>query len=178
MEEGRLSLYFCNPNIAPRDELLRRRAEVRRFAASARLPLIESEADPAAWITRVAPLGHLGERSDRCRECIAFRLADTFAAAARLGADAVTTTLTVSPHKDAAMIFEIGERLARERGIPFLSRDFKKRDGYRRSVAYSRSYGFYRQEYCGCVFSRRERLARAGADTDSEIPQSTQAMAE
>lgn len=174
MTEGRVTLYFCNPNIAPRDEYRRRLAELRRFAASARLTLEVSEADPASWITRVAPLGPLGERSDRCRECIRIRLGESFTAAARLHADAVATTLTVSPHKDAAMIFEIGTRLAEETGIPFLTRDFKKRDGYRRSVEYSRSYGFYRQDYCGCVFSRRERTARIG----EESPQSIQEMAE
>ena len=74
--------------------------------------------------------------------------------------DFFTTTLTISPLKNAAKLNEIGERLEAEYDIPFLPSDFKKKDGYKRSIELSREYGLYRQDYCGCVFSKQERLAQ------------------
>ena len=93
----------------------------------------------------------------RCKECISIRLDGTFQRAKSLGIKFVATTLSVSPHKDAAMINAIGRELEARWGVRFIEGDFKKADGYRKSVALSRVHGFYRQNYCGCVYSKLER---------------------
>jgi predicted adenine nucleotide alpha hydrolase (AANH) superfamily ATPase len=152
-----VSVCFYNPNIAPRAEYERRLAELERFSAQRGFPLVTGGYDARAWTLRVKRYRFLGERSERCRECIAMRLEGAFQAAAERGIRAVTTSLSVSPHKDAGMINGIGRSLSARFGATFIEGDFKKADGYRNSVALSRAFGFYRQNYCGCVYSRLER---------------------
>ena len=110
--------------------------------------------------------GHEGdpERGERCWICYEMRLRRTMEYARENGFDWFTTTLTLSPHKDAGRVNEIGRRLAGELGVQFLEADFKKGGGFERSLELSREHGFYRQDYCGCIYSRREREAaqRAG----------------
>lgn len=100
------------------------------------------------------------EGGERCFACYELRLRETARRARELHMDFFTTTLTISPLKNAAKLNEIGERLEAEYDIPFLPSDFKKKDGYKRSIELSREYGLYRQDYCGCVFSKQERLAQ------------------
>lgn len=152
-----VTVYFYNPNIAPRPEYDRRLAELERFAATRGFPLIVGSHDAREWTLRVKQYRFLGERSGRCRECIRMRLEEAFRKAAESGIASVATSLTVSPHKDAAMINGIGRELEGRFGVRFIAGDFKKADGYRRSVELSRVYGFYRQNYCGCVYSKLER---------------------
>jgi len=149
--------FFYNPNIAPRSEYEKRLGELKAYLRARTGRLVIGEYDAGAWFRAVRPYRFLGERSRRCQECIRLRLEATFRHASENGFDAVTTTLSVSPHKDAGMINDAGAELARRFGVEFIQADFKKNDGYRESVRLSRVYGFYRQNYCGCVYSRLER---------------------
>lgn len=157
--EFHTTIYFCNPNISPADEYTRRRDELARFCGIVNVGMIEADAITASWREMVSPYAHLGEKSPRCRECYRFRLGELFREAVRMKADAAATTLSVSPHKDFEMLCDIGREMEKKFGIPYLARDFKKNDGFRRSVELSREFGFYRQSYCGCEYSLRERLA-------------------
>lgn len=103
------------------------------------------------------------EGGERCFVCYEMRLREAAEMAKQLKLDYFTTTLSISPLKNAEKLNEIGERLAAEYGIPYLNSDFKKRGGYQRSIELSHEYGLYRQDYCGCVFSRRERDAPGGS---------------
>jgi predicted adenine nucleotide alpha hydrolase (AANH) superfamily ATPase len=152
-----VSVFYYNPNIAPRHEYDRRLSELERYALHKGFPVIVGSYDAREWTGRVKNYRFLGERSKRCLECIRMRLEETFKKAGELGCAAVATALSISPHKDAAMINRTGKELEDRYGIRFIEGDFKKNDGYRKSVALSRVYGFYRQNYCGCVYSKVER---------------------
>ena len=97
------------------------------------------------------------EGGERCFRCYRLRLMETAKAAKETGADYFTTTLSISPLKNAKKLNEIGQELAKVYGVKYLCSDFKKKNGYRRSVELSKEYGMYRQDYCGCIFSRQER---------------------
>ena len=101
------------------------------------------------------------EGGERCTRCFRLRLGKTAALAAREGFDYFTTTLSISPHKNAVWLGELGEAFAAEYGVRWLPSDFKKKNGFKRSTELAARYGLYRQDYCGCVFSRREAEARA-----------------
>ena len=163
-EAFEIVVYYYNPNIAPEEEFRRRAAEQRRLAAE--MPLRDVrvaegpyEAERFYELVR----GHEGdpEGGARCAICFEMRLRSTAEFARSIGADYFTTTLSISPLKDAQLLNELGARIAEEAGLRYLHSDFKKRDGYRRSCALSEEYGLYRQDYCGCVFSKRERAEKA-----------------
>ncbi len=156
-----VTVFFYNPNIAPPEEYGRRLSELERFSRLAGFPLVAGDYNAKEWTRRVGKYADLGERSQRCWECYRFRLEESFRKAKELGIDAVTTSLSISPHKDAAMINAIGRELEGSSGVAFMEGDFKKNDGFRRSVELSREYGFYRQDYCGCIYSKRESEARS-----------------
>jgi len=145
--------FFYNPNIHPVKEYEKRREELKRYGTSKAFPVIEGEYDARQWFSAVKEMRFSGERSERCRRCIAIRLRRTFEKAKEESIETVCTTLTISPHKDAKMINEIGIGLSREYGLEFLVADFKKNDGFRKSLEISRAENFYRQRYCGCVYS-------------------------
>lgn len=153
----RIMLYFCNPNIAPQEEFDFRLAELKRLVCEMGLdiPVIEEEYDPAPFYELAKGLEELPERGERCKKCIAFRLRKAGAKAKELGCEMFTTTLTISPHKDCAFINECGAQIQDECGVPYLFSDFKKHDGYKHSIELSKQYGLYRQNYCGCVYSKR-----------------------
>lgn len=153
----RIVSFFYNPNIQPRREYEKRLGELERFSRELDFPLLAGEYDVRSWTERVKPHRFGGERSERCRQCIAMRLERSFEKAREESIGMVGTTLTISPHKDAAMINALGKELSQRFGIAFLEADFKKRDGYRKSLEVSRRHGFYRQNYCGCVYSMHDR---------------------
>ena len=97
------------------------------------------------------------EGGARCRDCFSLRLFETARLAKERGFDLFTTTLSVSPLKNAALLNEIGLLAEKEYGVSYLVSDFKKKDGYKRSIELSKEYGLYRQDYCGCIFSKQER---------------------
>ena len=143
---------FCNPNIHPVEEYQRRLEAARTVAEKMRFRLDESPYVPEEWLREAASLAEQPEGGSRCEVCFRFRLERTHLHMLDLGADAFTTTLTVSPHKRATVINRVGGEIGGDR---FLARDFKKRDGFKRATALAREWGIYQQDYCGCVYSMR-----------------------
>lgn len=159
-----ISVYYYNPNIAPEKEFLLRMEEqarlIGRLPHAGEIELIPGEYDAAAFEAISKGLEAVPEGGERCTRCFRLRLGKTAQLAARGGYDYFTTTLSISPLKDAQRLNAIGGELAAQYGVRYLFSDFKKKDGYRRSCELSSEYGLYRQDYCGCVFSRMERERR------------------
>ena len=156
-----VDFYFYNPNIEPFEEFSKRAGEARRFVREFRpdggVRVIVADYDHAAFEAIAKGREDIPERGERCRLCYELRMRAAAEYAKAHGYDAFTTSLSISPHKSSAWINEIGLALERELGIPFVWSDFKKKDGYHRSIQLSKEYGLYRQDWCGCVYSRRER---------------------
>jgi predicted adenine nucleotide alpha hydrolase (AANH) superfamily ATPase len=152
---GRFALtgFFYNPNIEPFGEYTLREAEARML--SARLWIDYHEETPLRneWAGLCLPYSEEPERGERCRKCISHRLEVAALRAAELNFSAFTTTLTTSPHKDVEFIHDTGNSLGRQHGVLYLPETFRARDGFRRSLALSREYDLYRQNYCGCRWS-------------------------
>ena len=143
--------YFYNPNIHPQDEYLRRLETARKTANHLGFRLEEGLYDTAAWEGAVAGLAGEPEGGRRCQACYRLRLEQTYRVMRSRGFDAFTTTLTISPHKKAQIINSIGVEIG---GENFLARDFKKKDGFKQAVERARRWELYRQDYCGCKYSR------------------------
>lgn len=162
-----ITVLYYNPNIYPPCEYQQRVKEQESLLARMEfvhpVKLVEGSYQPETFYEAVRGLEGEPEGGRRCLKCYELRLLEA-AKEAKAGAyDYFTTTLTISPLKSADKLNQIGERIGRELGVHYLPSDFKKRDGYKRSAELSREYGLYRQDYCGCVYSTRERNARAGA---------------
>ena len=156
-----LTILYYNPNIYPPEEYHRREAELERFVEQAgyHYPVVELPYDPQEFYSAVAGLENEPERGSRCTVCYRLRMRRAAQYAAEHGFQWFTTTLSISPHKDAKRINEIGQELEAEFGVKHLPSDFKKHNGYLRSLQLSEEYGLYRQDYCGCEFSARARQA-------------------
>ncbi len=159
-----ITVFFYNPCITDAEEYEKRKLNQIKFieavnrnacCESGRVNFIEGDYDPENYLERVRGTEDESEGGARCTECFRMRLEKTAAYAARHGYPIFGTTLTVSPHKNYSLISEIGQGLADEYGVEFLDMDFKKQAGFQRSVQLSREYGLYRQDYCGCGFSKR-----------------------
>ena len=154
------TVFFYNPNILPAEEFEKRlwwqRYLLERAPFAAGVALIVPDRDEAAFRAAAAGLEDAPEGGARCTACFELRLSRTAEAARAGGFDYFATTLTVSPHKNAPLINAIGERLAAEKGVAWLPSDFKKKDGYKRSIELSREYGLYRQAGCGCGWPEKE----------------------
>lgn len=124
--------------------------------AAYRIDVIEGDYEPQRFFEMAKGLEQCPEGGERCFACYEMRLRETAKLAREGGYDYFTTTLSISPLKNAAKLNEIGEKLAQEYGAVWLPSDFKKREGYKRSIELSKEYGLYRQDYCGCVYSRRQ----------------------
>lgn len=150
-----LTLYFYDPNIHPREEYEMRRDEMKVYAEKFSIPFVEGPYEMEKWFE--VTKGHEAdiEGADRCFICYEMRLREVARFAGENGFEYFGTVLSISPHKNAQKINETGMYLAGEFGIKYLAADFKKRDGFKRSTALSREHGLYRQDYCGCVYSRR-----------------------
>lgn len=157
----RITVFYYNPNISPREEFEKRAQEQIRLIGE--MPLknpvrtLVGPYEPERFYQAVKGLERIPEGGERCFACFRLRLSEAARVAAEGGFDYVTTTLTISPMKSARMLNEIGRECAGKAGVLWLPSDFKKKDGYRRSIELSREYGLYRQDYCGCVFSKKER---------------------
>ena len=150
-----VSAFFSNSNIQPADEYERRLGEARKLAGILGVGLIEDDYDPARWMQITSKLKNEPEKGRRCDVCYAFRLERTAQRAAELGFSGFTTVMSLSPWKKAASLNRIGRMFGRRYGVEFLEADFKKRDGFRKSVLLSKELRLYRQDYCGCLYSRR-----------------------
>ena len=146
--------FFSNSNIHPREEYDLRLEEARKVARTVGVPLLEDEYDPAGWFALTRKFKDEPEKGRRCDVCYAARLRRTAERAAGEGFDAYATVMSLSPWKKAAVMNRIGRQFAARYGVAFLEADFKKKDGFKKSVDLSRVHGLYRQDYCGCLYSR------------------------
>ena len=156
----RVTVLYYNPNIQPRAEYDLRLENQRKIIAALPTPsavdILECDYDGEKYDAAVKGLESEPEGGARCTVCFRLRLEETAKRASELGYDWFCTTLTVSPHKDAERLNQIGKALGERYGVPFLPSDFKKREGYKRSIQLSNEYGLYRQDYCGCLYSKSE----------------------
>jgi predicted adenine nucleotide alpha hydrolase (AANH) superfamily ATPase len=155
-----ITAYFYNPNITENTEYIKRISELKRFVSEAEfaknVKVAEGEYEPERFFEIAKGLENEPERGSRCYKCYELRMRRAAEYAKENGYDIFTTTLSISPHKNAAWLNEIGERLSAEIGVEYLYSDFKKKNGYARSIELSREYNLYRQNYCGCIYSRRQ----------------------
>ena len=173
-----ITVLYYNPNIYPEDEYYHRAAEQKRFIKEfpTKYPgtFVEGNFEPERFYETVKGYENIREGGERCFHCYELRLREAAEYAKKLNCDYFTTTLSISPMKNAAKLNEIGGRLAEEYDIRYLYSDFKKRDGYKRSTVISVEYGMYRQDYCGCVFSKREREEQKRERAAQESEQTVQ----
>lgn len=155
-----VTVYFYNPNIHPKEEYRHRMQEMKEYAEKLGLPFLEGHYEMDEWFRQVEGLEKFGERNERCFVCYKVRLEKAAIVAKENMMDFFTTTLSISPHKDARGINQIGRELGEKYGISFLEADFKKKDGFKLSIKMSKELGLYRQNYCGCLFSFRDSSIR------------------
>lgn len=156
-----ITLLYYNPNIAPLEEYQKREAELRRLVSQMKfthpVELLPCQYDGQAFVQAARGLEGEPEGGKRCEACFRLRLRYAAQEAARLRFDYYTTTLSISPMKNAPLLNQLGEEIGREFGVAHLPSDFKKKDGYKHSVQLSKEYDLYRQDYCGCAFSKAQR---------------------
>ena len=160
----RITVFYYNPNISESAEYVRRVEEQKRLIEAYNregrgypISVIEGDYDPRVFFQAAQGLENCPEGGERCIRCFDLRLRETAHRAREGGYDYFGTTLTISPLKNAEKLNQIGLTLSEEYGISWLPSDFKKRNGYKRSVELSKEYGLYRQDYCGCAFSKAQR---------------------
>ena len=160
----RITVFYYNPNITEDAEYRKRVIEQKRLIGifnemgdAYPIEIVEGDYVPEQFFAMSRGYEKCPEGGERCFRCYEMRLRETALQAKKAGADYFTTTLTISPLKNAAKINEIGQQLSEELEVPFLPSDFKKKNGYKRSVELSKEYDLYRQDYCGCIFSKAER---------------------
>lgn len=157
-----ITLYFYNPNISKKEEFNKRANELARLVDSMPLTrpinVIIEQYEPNEFYEIAKGLENEPERGKRCEECFKLRLERSAQYARKNNFDYFTTTLSISPHKDAQLLNEIGKDFSRKYNIPYLFSDFKKKNGYKRSIELSTEYHLYRQNYCGCIYSYKESL--------------------
>lgn len=168
----RITVFYYNPNIYPESEYAARTLEQQRLIREMNLahPVAfqEGRYDRTDFFTASEGLEDAREGGPRCMKCYALRLEETARAAREGGFDYFTTTLSISPMKNAQKLNEIGRDMGEKYGVEYLVSDFKKKDGYKRSIELSREFGLYRQDYCGCEFSLAERQKRENSRTPCE----------
>ena len=155
-----ITVYYYNPNIYPDQEFVRRVEEqkkfIENFKAKNSISFIKGEYQKEIFYSISKGLEDENEGGERCTRCYELRLRETAIKAKEGKFDYFTTTLSISPHKDAQRLNSIGKILEEEYGVKYLYSDFKKKEGFKRSIELSKIYGLYRQNYCGCVFSKNE----------------------
>jgi len=162
-----LTVFFYNPNLTEQEEYRRRVEEEKRLIAlmngqegSSQIEILEGRYEPERFLEAAKGLETCKEGGERCVRCFALRLGETARVAAEDGFDFFTTSLTISPLKNSALLNRIGAQEGERYGVRFLPSDFKKNNGYLRSTQLSRLYGLYRQNYCGCIYSKVEASDR------------------
>lgn len=158
-----ITIFYYNPNITSKNEYRKRVEEqirlIQELPVKHKITFVEGKYDPECFYQMAKGLEDVPEGGSRCFACYELRQREAVKYAREHGYDYVTTTLSVSPHKNAQKLNEIGERLGEEYGIAYLVSDFKKKGGYLKSIELSREYDLYRQDYCGCEYSRKQREA-------------------
>lgn len=160
-EYFKITVLYYNPNIYPDEEYFKRVEEQKRFIdklpSKNKIDFIEGNFDKKRFYETVKGKEHIAEGGERCFLCYELRLREAAEYATKGNFDYFTTTLSISPLKNAQKLNQIGLNLADEYGVKYLVSDFKKKNGYKRSTELSQQYGMYRQNYCGCIFSKQER---------------------
>lgn len=162
-DEYSLTIYFFNPNITDEEEYMRRRASQQRFLelfnierdSEDSIEMIEGAYDPNVFYRCTKGLEGEPEGGKRCKRCFELRISETARLASKMNFDCFDTVLTTSPHKNYAIISEMGKRFADSLGVEFTDNNFKKKTGFQRSVELAKKYDLYRQNYCGCEFSKQ-----------------------
>lgn len=166
-----ISILYYNPNITDKEEYLKRVEEIKKFISGFKtkypIKLIEGRYDPKEFFEIAKGLEDEPERGKRCFKCYKLRLEETAKVASLKKFDYFCTTLTLSPYKNATWLNEIGEELNNNYNSTYLYSDFKKKNGYKRSIELSKEFDLYRQDYCGCVYSLRDELERKKNKTDN-----------
>lgn len=157
----KVTIFYYNPNITDENEYRKRIEEIKKLLTlinpTYKVELLEGDYDPNKFFEMAKGLEMEPERGKRCYKCYELRLEETAKIASKLGFNNFCTTLTLSPHKNANWINEIGEKLNNEYESNYLYSDFKKKEGYKRSIELSKKYDLYRQDYCGCIYSKRDK---------------------
>ena len=148
-----ISVYFYNPNIYPEEEYIKRKNEEIKLLKELDIKYIDTNYENELFKKEIAGLEQEKEGGKRCKECIKMRLQKSAIYAKENDFDFFTTTLSISPHKNSKLINEIGYELEKKYNISYLFSDFKKKDGFKRSIDLSNKYNLYRQNYCGCQYS-------------------------
>lgn len=149
-------VFFCNPNIYPETEHNRRRDELIKYCKKNGYEYIIDNYNPKNWYTAIKGLETEPEKGIRCNKCFEYRLDKTAQKANNLGIKYITTTLSVSPHKISNNIFIAGQKVEQKYNVQFIAKDFKKNNGFLKTMQLAKENDFYRQKYCGCEFSFRE----------------------
>ncbi len=154
-----VTIFFTNDNIYPEEEFYKRLDMQKKISKDLgfNIMVLEDEYNPKNYYEAVKGKENLGEKSLRCYECYKFRMEKTALKAKELGFEYFTTTISISPYKLSIWCNEIGYMLEKKYGVKYLYSDFKKENGYKRSIELCKMYDIYRQDYCGCVFSLKER---------------------
>lgn len=155
-DEYDLTIFYYNPNIYPREEYDHRLAEQKRYVKESGINIIVIDGtydDFDLFMEKYKGLEEEKEGGARCSVCFSLRMEKTARLAKEKGYDIFTTTMSVSPHKNAKLLNEIGQNLSKKYDIEYLHSDFKKQDGYLKSIRFSKEYNLYRQNYCGCKYS-------------------------
>ena len=159
-----ITVFYYNPNIYPESEYTKRIVEQQKLIQDMDfkhpVSFMAGEYEKEKFYAMSEGMEHLKEGGARCMKCYELRLSEAAKQAAAGGFDYFTTTLSISPMKNAQRLNEIGVRVGKEHGVEYLVSDFKKKNGYKRSVELSKEYGLYRQDYCGCIFSRQSSAMR------------------
>jgi len=150
--------FFYNPNIYPKEEYIKRLDTIKYLSEKDNFILYTGEYEPEKWNDCIKGFENEPEGGKRCYLCYKMRLEQTALKAIELGIPIFTTTLSVSPHKKAEILNEIGNSIAINHNLQFFNADFKKKDGYKKSIELSKMYNLYRQNYCGCIFSIRKEF--------------------
>ncbi len=167
----KITIFYYNPNITNKEEYHKRVLEVKKFISEFKtkyaISFIEGKYDPDRFFAISKGLENEPERGRRCYKCYKLRLEETARVASSLGYRNFCTTLTLSPYKNSNWLNEIGSELNKKYESNYLYSDFKKKNGYKRSIELSHEYNLYRQDYCGCIFSFKEKLEKEQSKKES-----------
>ena len=159
-----IKVYYFNPNIDCLEEYNHRLEEQKRYCKEVGIDVLEEIYNPQEYYSLIKGHEQDKEGGERCSICFKLRMQKTAQKAKLLGFDIFATTLTVSPHKNSQVINAIGEEIQSKEKIEFYSGNFKKQDGYKKSIEFSKKYNLYRQNYCGCIYSKVERGLTCGSE--------------
>lgn len=155
----KITIFFYNPNITDPEEYFKRLEEIKRlikeFKVKHEIKIIEGKYDPNSFLKIAKGMEHIPERGSRCFLCYQLRLNETLKVAEENHFDYFATTLTLSPFKNATWLNQIGESISEKKKVKYLYSDFKKHNGYKESIELSKQYHLYRQNYCGCIYSKK-----------------------